>query len=111
MSSRKQKLCSSKSGLQSRWWWTKTASRWWCIMEAPQILPFLSTVLVIVMVRLKAEQKGQLRDGNVPCVSGFMEWAGLKGRRIAADYEYLYGHHPDYFKSQEEVKAAVELVL
>ena len=29
----------------------------------------------------------------------------------AADYEYLYGHHPAYFKSQEEVRAAVELVL
>ena len=58
-----------------------------------------------------AEQKGNLRDGHVPAVKGFMEWAGLKGKRIEADYEYLYGHHPNYFNSQEEVRAAVELVL
>lgn len=58
-----------------------------------------------------AEQKGQLRDGNVPHVNGFMKWAGLRGNRIAADYEFLFGRHPQYFKSQEEARAAVELVL
>ena len=58
-----------------------------------------------------AGDKGNIRDGNVPCAPGFIEWAGLKGKRIAADYEFLLGHHPEYFKSQEEVRAAVELVL
>ena len=58
-----------------------------------------------------AEQKGKLVDGNVPHISGFMEWAGLKGKNLYADYEFLYSRHHKYFNSPEEVKAAVELVL
>ena len=58
-----------------------------------------------------AEQKNKLVDGNVPCVSGFMEWAGLKGKKLYADYEFLYSRHHKYFSNPEETKAAVELVL
>lgn len=58
-----------------------------------------------------ATQKGQLRDSDVPHADGFMEWAGLPGNRLYADYEFLYARHPQYFKSQEEARAAVELVL
>ena len=58
-----------------------------------------------------ADQKNQLRDGKVPCADGFMEWAGLKGKNLYADYEFLYSRHHKYFNSPEEVKAAVELVL
>ena len=58
-----------------------------------------------------AEQKEKLTDGNVPHVSGFMEWAGLKAQNLYADYEFLYSRHHKYFSSPEEAKAAVELVL
>ena len=58
-----------------------------------------------------AALKNQLRSGNVPHITGFMEWAGLKGKNLYADYEFLYGRHSQYFNSPEEAKAAVELVL
>ena len=58
-----------------------------------------------------AEQSGLLRDNNVPYADGFPEWAGLKGTRLYADYEFLYGRHPQYFDSPEMARAAVELVL
>ena len=59
----------------------------------------------------RAYETGLLRDGNVPAVAGFMEWAGLKGKTLYADYEFLYGRHWRYFKDQEHARAAVELVL
>ena len=58
-----------------------------------------------------AGQPGQLRDGNVPHAGGFMEENGLTGKGLFADYEYLAGHHYEYFNSPEEAKAAVEFVL
>ena len=64
-----------------------------------------------------AESKNVLRDSNVPHADGFMEWAGLQGRYLYADYEFLYARHwtkdgkSPYFNSQEEVRAAAELVL
>ncbi len=58
-----------------------------------------------------AGEPGQLRDGNVPHAPGFLEWAELKGTRLYADYEFLYGRHSQYFSSQEMARAAVELVL
>ena len=58
-----------------------------------------------------AENSNQLRDGDVPHAPGFLEWAGLKGNRLYADYEFLYGRHSQYFSSPEEARAAVELVL
>ena len=30
----------------------------------------------------RAEERFLLRDGNVPCADGFMEWAGLKGKGL-----------------------------
>lgn len=59
----------------------------------------------------RAYETGLLRDGNVPSVDGFMEWAGLKGKTLYADYEFLYGRHWRYFEDQEHARAAVELVL
>ncbi len=58
-----------------------------------------------------AGNKGQLRDGNVPYAEGFLDFAGLKGKYLYADYEFLRGRHPQYFQSPEEARAAVELVL
>ncbi|MBS1369738.1 MAG: hypothetical protein HPZ91_07245 [Lentisphaeria bacterium] len=58
-----------------------------------------------------AENPGQLRDGNVPHKKGFPESAGLPGERFYADYEFLYGKHPEYFDDVEHVRAAVEFVL
>ena len=58
-----------------------------------------------------ADQKNQLRSGDVPHIIGFKEWAGLKGKKLYADYEFLYSRHHKYFSSPEETKAAVELVL
>ena len=58
-----------------------------------------------------AESKGQLRDGNVPHPNGFMQWAKLGGKGLYADYEFLYGKHPEYFASPEEARAVVEFVL
>ena len=58
-----------------------------------------------------ADKKGQLRDERVPYFKGFIEWAGLKGKNLYADYEFLYGRHSKYFSSPEEARAAVELVL
>lgn len=58
-----------------------------------------------------AGQKGQLRDGKVPTAKGFMQWAGLPAENLYADYEFLYSRHSKYFASQEETRAAVELVL
>ncbi|MBR7119964.1 MAG: hypothetical protein IKC77_07190 [Lentisphaeria bacterium] len=58
-----------------------------------------------------AEQKGKLVDGHVPHADGFMEWAGLKGKSLYADYEFLYSRHYRYFKNPQETRAAVELVL
>ena len=59
----------------------------------------------------RAYETGLLRDGNVSAVEGFMEWAGLEGKTLYADYEFLYGRHWRYFKDQEHARAAVELVL
>ena len=58
-----------------------------------------------------AGNANQLRDGTVPYAPGFLEWAGLKGNRLYADYEFLYGRHSQYFSSPEDARAAVELVL
>ena len=58
-----------------------------------------------------AEQKGQLRDGNVPHADGFMEWAGLQAEKLYADYEFLFARHSQYFRDPEQARAAVELVL
>ena len=58
-----------------------------------------------------AERKGQLRDGNVPAVEGFLSENGLSGKGLYADYEFLLGRHPEYFSTPEEVRAAVEFVL
>ncbi len=58
-----------------------------------------------------AEGHGLLRDSNVQYADGFMKWAGLKGSRLYADYEFLYGRHSRYFKDPEHARAAVELVL
>ena len=59
----------------------------------------------------RARESGLIRDGNVPHVDGFMEWAGLSGQRLYADYEFLYGRHSRYFEDQEHARAAVELIL
>ena len=59
----------------------------------------------------KAEQKNKLIDKDVPCAAGFMTWAGLKGNRLYADYEFLYARHHKYFNDPECARAAVELVL
>lgn len=58
-----------------------------------------------------AGERNQLRDGNVPHSAGFMERNRLQGNGIFADYEFLYGRHPEYFSSPEEVRAVVEFVL
>lgn len=59
----------------------------------------------------RAFETGLLRDGYVPTTKGFMEWAGLNGKNLYADYEFLQGRHSSYFEDQEHAKAAVELVL
>ncbi|MBQ9335702.1 MAG: hypothetical protein IJS14_00190 [Lentisphaeria bacterium] len=59
----------------------------------------------------RAAEKGLLRDGRVPHADGFMDWAGLKGKNLYADYEFLYGRHWRDFEDQEHARAAVELVL
>ena len=59
----------------------------------------------------RAREAGLIRDGNVPHADGFMEWAGLSGKRLYADYEFLYARHWRYFDVPEHTRAAVELVL
>ena len=59
----------------------------------------------------RAEDHNLIRDGRVPHADGFMEWAGLKGKNLYADYEFLCGRHWQYFEDQEHARAAVELVL
>ena len=59
----------------------------------------------------RAYETGLLRDGHVPHADGFMEWAGLRGKNLYADYEFLYSRHWRYFEDQEHARAAVELVL
>ena len=58
-----------------------------------------------------AEDRGQLRDGNVPCRDGFLQDHGFNGNRIYADYEFLRGKHPEYFPDVEYARAVVEFVL
>ena len=59
----------------------------------------------------RAEDKRLLRDGAVLHAPGFMEWAGLKGKNLYADYEFLFARHWRYFDDSEHARAAVELVL
>lgn len=59
----------------------------------------------------RAYETGLLRDSAVPHANGFMEWAGLNGKTLYADYEFLYGRHWRYFEDEEHARAAVELVL
>ena len=59
----------------------------------------------------RAYETGLLRDSAVPHANGFMEWAGLNGKTLYADYEVLYGRHWRYFEDEEHARAAVELVL
>ena len=42
---------------------------------------------------------------------GFTEWAGLYGKNLNADYEFLFARHWRYFDDSEHARAAVELVL
>ena len=58
-----------------------------------------------------AGERNQLRDSNVPHSAGFMETNKLTGKGLYADYEFLYGRHPEYFSSPEEARAVVEFVL
>ena len=58
-----------------------------------------------------AEESGQLRDSRVPHEEGFMEKYKFSGKGLYADYEFLYGRHPEYFEDAEHVRAAVEFVL
>ncbi len=58
-----------------------------------------------------AGEINQLRDSNVPHSAGFMETNKLTGKGLYADYEFLYGRHPEYFSSPEEARAVVEFVL
>ena len=58
-----------------------------------------------------AFKPGQLRDSRVPHEEGFMEKYKFSGKGLYADYEFLYGRHPEYFEDVEHVRAAVEFVL
>ena len=58
-----------------------------------------------------ADQPGQLRDSHVPHRIGFMEEYGFGGKGLYADYEFLFGRHPEYFEDAEHARAAVEFVL
>ena len=58
-----------------------------------------------------AFKPGQLRDSHVPHEEGFMEKYRFSGKGLYADYEFLYGRHPEYFEDVEHVRAAVEFVL
>lgn len=58
-----------------------------------------------------AFKPGQLRDSRVPHEEGFMEKYKFSGKGLYADYEFLYGRHPEYFEDAEHVRAAVEFVL
>ncbi len=58
-----------------------------------------------------AGNTNQLRDGNVPYAAGFLEQIGFSDYRVYADYEFLRGKHPNYFKTPEEARASVEFVL
>ena len=58
-----------------------------------------------------AEESGQMRDSHVPHEEGFMEKYRFDGKGLYADYEFLYGRHPEYFEDVEHVRAAVEFVL
>ena len=58
-----------------------------------------------------AEESGQMRDSRVPHEEGFMEKYKFSGKGLYADYEFLYGRHPEYFEDVEHVRAAVEFVL
>lgn len=58
-----------------------------------------------------AFKPGQLRDSRVPHEEGFMEKFRFDGKGLYADYEFLYGRHPEYFEDVEHVRAAVEFVL
>lgn len=58
-----------------------------------------------------AFKPGQLRDSHVPHEEGFMEKFRFDGKGLYADYEFLYGRHPEYFEDVEHVRAAVEFVL
>ena len=58
-----------------------------------------------------AEESGQMRDSRVPHEEGFMEKYKFSGKGLYADYEFLYGRHPEYFEDAEHVRAAVEFVL
>ena len=58
-----------------------------------------------------AEESGQVRDSHVPHEEGFMEKFRFGGKGLYADYEFLYGRHPEYFEDVEHVRAAVEFVL
>lgn len=58
-----------------------------------------------------ADKPGQMRDSHVPHEEGFMEKFRFDGKGLYADYEFLYGRHPEYFEDVEHVRAAVEFVL
>ena len=58
-----------------------------------------------------AEESGQMRDSHVPHEEGFMEKYKFSGKGLYADYEFLYGRHPEYFEDVEHARAAVEFVL
>ena len=58
-----------------------------------------------------ADKPGQMRDSHVPHEEGFMEKYKFSGKGLYADYEFLYGRHPEYFEDVEHVRAAVEFVL
>lgn len=58
-----------------------------------------------------ADRPGQLRDSHVPHRIGFMEEYGFGGKGLYADYEFLFGRHPEYFEDAEHARAAVEFVL
>ena len=58
-----------------------------------------------------ADKPGQMRDSHVPHEEGFMEKYRFDGKGLYADYEFLYGRHPEYFEDAEHVRAAVEFVL
>ena len=58
-----------------------------------------------------ADKPGQMRDSHVPHEEGFMEKYKFSGKGLYADYEFLYGRHPEYFEDAEHVRAAVEFVL
>jgi ADP-Ribosyltransferase in polyvalent proteins len=59
-----------------------------------------------------ADKPGQLRSGNVPHNPAVLNHYGIADKKgLYADYEFLYGKHPEYFKDVEGVKGIVESVL